>query len=135
MAQPQQKASQPEGLPIAEFTVLEDTENSGTMEGKLNINEIVGVNGNTDLSSVIYYEGGGFVQSIQYVSNAGLDPNQLQVLGQAPSDAGHMDFSFLDNSDPPGEYRLSILSTDLEVHTLDILGDAVTIVNIGWWRG
>ncbi|MDW6003990.1 hypothetical protein [Vibrio mangrovi] len=105
----------------------------GVLKGELNLGGIVEVDGNTNLSEVIHFSEGGYVEAIQYVPQTSVFPNQIQVLGQAPSRInGHIDMVFKDSEG--STYSLSIYATNPEQHTLDIFGHPVTIVEISWER-
>jgi hypothetical protein len=105
--------------------------NKGVLKGELNLKEEVEVDGSTDLKEVIFFSEGGFVETIQYVTQTGVLPNQIQVIGQAPSRLnGHIDMEFTDSEG--SKYSLSIYATNPEQHTLDIFGHPVTIVEINW---
>lgn len=112
-------------------------ENSGTLNGSLSLNQTVTVPGHDNLSNVIYFNDGGFVESISYVSQS-LGPNQIQVLGRAPSGigTGHILLTFYGNAGGKQEiYTLSIYNPKLEMHTVDVFTSGVVITTINWNKG
>jgi hypothetical protein len=119
------------GLPVSNFTTVNEGTDAGTAQGDMPINSQASINGSVDLSAIVVAPSGAFVQSITYEHFDGIARHgRIYVYGQGPKGMGSGSLTVTVTT-ANGTHDLSLTSSSPACHT-DSFEDTADIQSISW---